>query len=418
MAEFDLMDKEYFHIYVNGKVKNKNDELKPFSSLISADELGYVAEHTGDYDQNTFMFALIGSCNNIAELKKKIKSLYHGKELVEIDDVTLCVHERYNPDYQMPSYIKGLEEYSFVPLMFSEAYNPTKEYKNGNKVTEVQVVDGLSHINNPYNIIRDTFYRLMERKRELTSKPEYRDYYDTIIASARTFFNSIIKTKLNGLKEHHANTVKLMIDEVLELYPELQFDYDENERKYYQIYINNLGQKCRESFEDTDYYENIYFDTEEEKYNHYQGLSNKAKKITQQIDAEKKKLEEFTSIYDDEDFIFAVLNNEKVLFKNSGLRGNSIKFYVYLAQFANQIKVQEIKRLLFNLDKSENLNEARDRRKFRSLYPLDDILYQVAARGSVSDVIEYVQKYNHAKRFEYEDNTFERVIENNKTSRL
>lgn len=459
MAEFSLMDKEYFHMYVNGKVKNKNGDVKPFSSLISADELGYVTEHTGDYDQNSFMFALVGSCKNVEELKTKIKALYRGRQFDSIDDITLCVHERYNPDYQMPSYIDSLDGYSFVPLMFSEAYNPSKEYIDGNKVTEVQVVDGLSHINNPYNIIRDTFYRLMERKKELIKYPEYRTYYHTIISSARTFFNSIIKTKLNGLKEHRANTIKLMIDEAMKLYPYLQFEYDEYEREYYEVYTNNLGQRCREKFEDTDYYDFLYLDNEEEMQKYYQGLSDKAKKLSQQIENEKKKLSEFTSISDDEEFIFAVLNNEQVLFKNSGLRGNSIKFYVYLAQFANQIKVQEIKRLLFNKEKEDKMPDVRDSRKFRSLYNLDDALYEIASRGSVSDVIEYASRFNKEKSYEkeetffrsllpfeedlyrntdlwnkyheddaseinqdkasnYDVNSFERVIENNQTSRL
>ena len=96
-----------------------------------------------------------------------------------------------------------------------------------------------------------------------------------------------------------------------------------------------------------------------------------------------------------EAFLINVFENEADLFKYGNISGNSIKFYIILAQFANQIKLHEIKRIM-----SEQENAyfpfKLDMRKFSSLYPTDDVEYELAARGSVKDVVDLFTKYNQS----------------------
>lgn len=386
MAKSVNMEKEYFHLLVHGKIsrvfKSGKIQTIEYEDFISAEDLGYTQDNTNGFDQNAFMFNLIGKCQNLEELKTIIAKKYNEqlikkflsgdikvhREITQVDEVVLCAHNIFSNGYKMPTYSKNFEEYTVVPEIFNESYvDPI--YKKS-----VAFIRGIENVSNPFNIIRDSLTRLIDRKDIACQNQKYSTYYNTLLRGARKFFEGVLNTKLNGLIEYYQNYVNLLIEETKNKYPNSEFIHEDG-TKFYSFYTDNFGHKRREKFEDSEY------------------ITKDAKIILKAIESERTKLREFFSIKSDEKFLIYIFENEEKLFKNSGLRGNSIKFYIFLAQLANQLKLQEVKRLIY-LDIINSGIETYDPRTFATLYPIDDVGYEIAARGSVSDTYNTFKAYN------------------------
>lgn len=389
------MENEYFHLFVVGKTsRDKKDgkTIREFSKFISADDLGYIKNMA--VDQNAFMFHLIASCENVEELKSQIKFRYNntvyskaiksGKEdpldfdnvynptlIDEIDEVRLVVHNRYVNGFDMNTYDEKKNEYSVVPFMFKESFRKNSSYGNGSRVGTVKDKTMLFA---PYLIIKDTLFNLIERKDILSKNKSYGHYYNTIIGHARDFLESTITRIINGYEEALDNSINKMLANN----PDIDIERNNN-GDYYVVYTNEFNQKCRERIENT-------------KFN-----SESFKRKKRDLEKGKKRLGEYQDIEDDEEFVIKVLTDDAVL-KCTDLRENSIKFYVYLAQLSNQIKLTEGYRVLNN-ELEKILGEKNVfLRKFRTTYGLNDLDYELMAISNIKDFVEFKLNYLLFKR--------------------
>ena len=398
MAKSINMENEFFHIFVKGTTKTITKTTKgvkrELSRFISADELCYEKNNIESFDQNAFMYSLFSTSRNIDELKQKIIRLYNThRERIEaadekmrhhrlesVDEVLLCVGGLYAPQYNIPTYHDEIKRYSTVPAMFSESYTPESSYGPG---TSVRIVKDKALINNPYNLLKDAITKMIQKNRNGVYKGSYKDYYDTLLKQARIFFEGIIKTNLNAKITHYDRLVRKYIDQYEELRdPEIRIYKETDDGEYYVEFKNNFGRLITQSFEG-------YISCAEQKD------FPKLRDVYKEVEDEKKRISKYVDVKSNEDFFKTIFENEADLFKYGELNGNSIKFYVYLSYFANQIKLQEAKRIIYNHNKEKN-GIACDERNFLFPYPTDSVEYELAARGSVEDIVKLFEQYNQS----------------------
>ena len=408
MAKIKNMEAEFFHFYVTGKTKSITKTTKgvekTLERFISADELCYSSNNIENFDQNAFMFALVSTCKNVEELKQKVMKLYNAyREKIEkealsagknvrrhrlesVDEVSLCVSNIHSNGFKMPTYNDDTAEYSVVPEMFRESYEKTSSYGP----TSLAGVARNNHdINNPFNLIKFATLRLIEQRDKYSKSKAYNEYTQTLLRNIRAFFEDVLSTKLNGKDNHYESLVQTYVDEYL------QEDIDNgnirvqrlNTKKtapYVVFYKNAYGRELMQSLSD-------YLCVELQK------PMTHLDEVYEEVLDEEKKIRKYTSIESDVKFLKTIFENEQDILKYGELRGNSIKFYVFLAQFANQIKLQEAKRIIYTNalnNKDETLGYPSDQRRFSSLYSTDEVEFELAARGSVSDIVKLFNDYN------------------------